>query len=161
MVLQLPDLPPSAISWPEPRPPHPPGGGSPAGKPDVTPGATGPYGTPLRERPSAYPTREAASTAPTAARLSAGLCRLLNAVVIYPELRDVFLESPAEAASLATRDQGMALGDQLPDPLLRLPPIALEEGDWALLRRLEPSRTLAEASRKLTALAGSAAAPDE
>jgi hypothetical protein len=154
VVLQYPELPPPAAgSWPEPAAPSRRPGPSSPSAPSGSPGG----GQAVRERPAAYSARAAGGL--SQARLSAGLCRLLNAVVIYPDLRAIFLESPLEAASLASRESATLLGHRLPDPSLRMPPIALEEADWVLLRRLAPCRTLAEAAHQLSSLAAPAAAP--
>ncbi len=156
MVLQVPELPHRpASSWPEPLTPRPPARRIPLPVPEPVsdPGAAIGRRATVRERSAPY----TASVAPVPTRLSAGLCRLLNAAVIYPTLRAVFLTAPLEAAALATRDQGVLIDHQLPDPSLRLPPIVLEEGDWAVLRRLEPSDTLAAAASKLITLVTSRA----
>ena len=105
----------------------------------------------------------ATAAAPAPPELSPELCRLLNAAAVDPVFGAALLAAPSRAAAgdlcLAALDGLDGAGGGLPDPLLRLPPIHLAEAERALLRRLPPGGTLAEAWQFLVAGAAPAAVP--
>ena len=88
--------------------------------------------------------------------LSPGLARLLNAALIDSTFAALFLASPMDAARRAIETSGGVFGTTLPDPALRLTLPALNEGEWALLRRLPRTESLAVAAQELRRLASRA-----
>jgi hypothetical protein len=85
--------------------------------------------------------------------LSSGLARLLNAAAIDSTFGALFLKSPMEAARQATNPAGDLFGAGLPDATLRLTLPELTGPEWAMLRQLPTTESLAAAARALRSLA--------
>ena len=88
--------------------------------------------------------------------LPSGLARLLNAALIDSTFAALFLASPVDAARQASETSGEVFGTSLPDPALRLTLPALSEAEWALLRRLPRTESLAAVAQELRRLASRA-----